>query len=85
MLGDGRSPDMQPAPRRRHLDIRALVVREKSAGSLVGDAMLVKAAVEVDTADAVAEDESQGRASRARGRVGTPSARVCNGGPSAGT
>ena len=46
--------------------------------------MLIEAAVEVDTADAVAEDEPQGSASRARGRVGTPSAWVCNGGPTAG-
>ena len=75
-LRDGRPPDVQPAPRRRDLNVGALVVREKSAGSLVGDAMLVEAAVEVDTADAIPEDESQGRASRARGRVSAPRARV---------
>ena len=77
-LGDGRPPDVQPAPRRRDLNVGAFVVREKSASGLVGDAVLIEAPVEVDTADAVPEDEPQGSASRARGRVGAPCARVSN-------
>lgn len=56
-LRGGRPPDVQPAPRRRDLDVGAFVVREKSASGLVGDAMLIEAPVEVDTADAVPEDE----------------------------
>ena len=75
---------MQPTPRWRDLNVGAFVVREENASGLVGDAMLIEAAVEVDTADAVAEDKPQGRAGCARGRVGTPRARVCNGGPTAG-
>lgn len=69
---------MQPAPRRRDFNVGAFVVREKSASGLVGDAVLIEAPVEVDTADAVPEDEPQGSASRARGRVGAPCARVSN-------
>ena len=57
-------------------NVGAFVVREKSASGLVGDAMLIEAPVEVDTADAIPEDEPQGSASRARGRVGAPCARV---------
>ena len=56
-LRDGRPPDVQATPRRRDLDVGAFVVREKSASSLVGDAMLIEAGVQVDTADAVPEDE----------------------------
>ena len=77
-LRGGRPPDVQPAPRWRDLDVGAFVVREKSAGGLVGDAMLIEAPVEVDTADAVPEDEPQGSASRARGRMSAPRARVSN-------
>lgn len=77
-LRDGRPPDVQSAPRRRDLDVGAFVVREKSASGLVGDAVLIEAPVEVDTADAVPEDEPQGSSSRARGRVGAPCAWVSN-------
>lgn len=84
-LRGGCPPDVQPTPRRRDLNVGAFVVREENASGFVGDAVLIEAAVEVDTADAVPEDEPQGRAGCARGRVGTPSARVCNGGPTAGT
>lgn len=77
-LGDGRPPDMQPMPRRRDLNVGAFVVREQRARSVVGDAVLIEAPVEVDTADAVPEDEPQGSTSRARGRVGAPCARVSN-------
>lgn len=75
-LRGGRPPDVQPAPRRRDFNVGAFVVREKSASGFVGDAMLIEAPVEVDTADAVAEDEPQGSAGRARGRVSAPCARV---------
>lgn len=71
-LWGGRPPDVQPAPRRRDLNVGAFVVREKSASGLVGDAVLVEAAVEVDAADAVPEDEPQGSASRARGLEAAP-------------
>ena len=77
-LRDGRPPDVQTAPRRRDLNVGAFVVREKNASGLVGDAMLIEAPVEVDTADAVPEDEPQGSASRARGRMSAPRARVSN-------
>jgi len=77
-LRDGCPPDMQPTPRWRDFNVGAFVVREKSASGLVGDAMLIEAAVEVDTADAVPEDEPQGSASRARGRMSAPRARVSN-------
>ena len=83
-LGDGRPPDVQPAPRRRDLDVGAFVVREKSAGGLVGDAVLIEATVEVDTADAVPEDEPQGSAGRARGRMSAPRARIGDRCPTAG-
>jgi len=75
-LRGGSAPDVQAAPRRRHLNVGAFVVREKSASGLVGDAVLIEATVEVDTADAIPEDEPQGSASRARGRVSAPRARV---------
>lgn len=77
-LGDGRPPDVQPAPRRRDLNVGAFVVREKSASGLVGDAVLIEAPVEVDTTDTVPEDEPQGSAGGARGSVSAPRARVCD-------
>ena len=77
-LRGGRPPDVQPTPRRRDLNVGAFVVREKSASGLVGDAVLIEATVEVDTADAIPEDEPQGSASRARGRMSAPRARVSN-------
>lgn len=77
-LRGGSAPDVQTAPRRRDLNVGAFVVREKSASGLVGDAMLIEATVEVNTADAIPEDEPQGSASRARGRVSAPRARVSN-------
>ena len=75
---------MQPAPRWRDFNVGAFVVREKSASGLVGDAMLIEAAVEVDTADAVPEDEPQGSASRTRGRMSAPRARIGDRCPTAG-
>lgn len=77
-LRDGRPPDVQPAPRWRDLNVGAFVVREENASGLVGDAMLIEAAVKVDTADAVPEDEPQGSAGCARGRMSAPRARVSN-------
>lgn len=75
---------MQPVPRRRDLNVGASVVREKNASGLVGDAMLIEAPVEVDTADAVPEDESQGSTSRARGRMSAPRAWIGDRCPPAG-
>lgn len=40
--------------------------------------MLIEAPVEVDAADAVPEDEAEGCAGGARGRVSAPRARVGN-------
>nr|DAF92812.1 MAG TPA: hypothetical protein [Siphoviridae sp. ctdj515] len=77
-LRDGRPPDVQTAPGRRDLNVGAFVVREKSASGLVGDAVLIEAPVEVDTGDAVSEDEAEGCAGGARGRVSAPRARVSN-------
>nr|DAF27158.1 MAG TPA: hypothetical protein [Caudoviricetes sp.] len=65
------------------LDVGALVVREESPRRLVGDAVLVEAGVQVDTADAVAEDEAEGRAGRARGLICAPGRRVGDGSPRA--
>ena len=77
-LRDGLPPDVQPTPRRRDLNVGAFVVGEKSASGLVGDAVLIEAPVEVDTGDAVSEDEAEGCAGGARGRVGAPCAWVSN-------
>jgi len=63
------------------LDVGALIVREKRASSLVGDAVLVEAGVQVDTADVVAEDEAEGRAGRARGLIRAPGRRISDGRP----
>ena len=82
-LGDGRPPDVQPAPRWRDLNVGAFVVPEKSASGRVGDAMLIEAPVEVDTADAIPEDEAERRAGGARGLEAAPRARVGDGGPRA--
>ena len=75
-LRGGGPPDMQAAPRRGDLDVGPRVVREQRARGVVGDAVLVQTAVEVDTADAVPEDKPQGSTSRARGRVSAPRARI---------
>lgn len=77
------APDVQAAPRWGDLDVGALVVREERASSLVRDAVLVEAGVQVDTADAVAEDEAEGRAGRARGLIRAPGRRVGDGCPRA--
>ena len=82
-LGDGRPPDMQPTPRRRDLNVGAFVVREKSTSGLVGDAVLIEAPVEVDTGDAVSEDEAEGCAGGARGLIRAPGRRVGDGCPRA--
>lgn len=77
------APDVQAASGRGDLDVGALVVREQRASSLVRDAVLVEAGVQVDTADAVAEDEAEGRAGRARGLICAPGRRIGDGSPRA--
>lgn len=77
-LRGGRAPDVQASPGRGDLDVGPRVVREQRPRGVVGDAMLIEAPVEVDTADAIPEDEPQGSASRARGRMSAPRARVSN-------
>nr|DAP08099.1 MAG TPA: hypothetical protein [Caudoviricetes sp.] len=67
---------MQTTPRGRDLDVGPRVVREQRARGFVGDAMLVKAGVQVDAADAVAEDEAEGCAGGARGLIRAPGRRV---------
>nr|DAK46940.1 MAG TPA: hypothetical protein [Caudoviricetes sp.] len=79
----GGAPDVQAPSGRGDLDVGALVVREQRASSLVRDAVLVEAGVQVDTADAVAEDEAEGRAGRARGLIRAPGRRVGDGSPRA--
>nr|DAV61085.1 MAG TPA: hypothetical protein [Caudoviricetes sp.] len=77
------APDVQAASGGGDLDVGALVVREQRASCLVRDAVLVEAGVQVDTADAVAEDEAEGRAGRARGLIRAPGRRVGDGCPRA--
>nr|DAP50057.1 MAG TPA: hypothetical protein [Caudoviricetes sp.] len=72
---------MQSASGRGDLDVGALVVSEQRASSLVRDAVLVEAGVQVDTADTVAEDEAEGRAGRARGLIRAPGRRIGDGSP----
>lgn len=84
-LRGGRPPDVQTTPRRRDLNVGALVVRKQRARGVVGDAALVQAAVEVDAADAVAEDEAEGCAGGARGLEAAPCGGVGDGGPCACT
>ena len=75
------APDVKAAPGRGDLDVGALVVREESPRRFVGDAVLVEACVQVDTADTVAEDEAEGRAGRARGLIRAPGRRISDGRP----
>ena len=77
------APDVQAASGGGDLDVGAFVVREQRASSLVRDAVLVEAGVQVDTADAIAEDEAEGRAGRARGLIRAPGRRIGDGCPRA--
>lgn len=77
------APDVQAASGGGDLDVGALVVREQRASSLVRDAVLVEAGVQVDTADTVAEDEAEGCAGRARGLIRAPGRRIGDGCPRA--
>ena len=71
-LRGGRAPDVQASPGRGDLDVGPRVVREQRPRGVVGDAMLVQAAVEVDTADAIPQDEAERRAGGARGLEAAP-------------
>lgn len=77
------APDVQAASGGGDLDVGALVVREQRASSLVRDAVLVEAGIQVDTADTVAEDEAEGRAGCARGLIRAPGRRIGDGSPRA--
>lgn len=82
-LRGGRAPDVQASPGRGDLDVGPRVVREQRPRGVVGDAMLVQAAVEVDTADAIPQDEAERRAGGARGLEAAPRGGIGDGGPRA--
>ena len=82
-LGGG-APDVQAPPGRGDLDVGAGVELDELGGSLAGAARLIQAVVQVDAADAIAQDEADAFAALARGLQGAPRGRVTHRRESAG-